>query len=150
MKTVKRIFLIVAVMAFVSAGGVGVVTAGDPDHYKCYLIKPQQKVDFPNPNSPNLLLLDDQFEREQVRRLISRLLCTPVSKDGSPITTDIHLKAYQIIPSKPLDPRPVVGLQSLNPHFPPEEVVVVKPVFLLVPTQKRCLNKIDPTTPTCP
>lgn len=155
MKTMTRIMVIVAVMALVSVGGVGIVNAQEitapVDHYKCYLIRPSQTVNFPNAVLPKPLELKDQFEDEQVRKLISRLICAPVSKENSPINNpDIHLKAYQIIPSKPLkQPRPKVELNSLNPHLPQETVEVLKPVFLLVPTTKRCLND-DPTTPGCP
>lgn len=74
--------------------------------------------------------------------LVSRLLCAPVSKEGSPVNNpDIHLKAYEIIPAPPLDPPALVNLFPLNDHLPPEfDVRVIQPLFLLVPTIKERLQ----------
>jgi hypothetical protein len=104
------------------------------DHYKCYSIWPEQTEKFAPP-----LRLKDQFEAEELKHVRSKFICAPVSKEGSPIVSpEIHLKMYQIVEARafPKNERPHVKLHSLNEHFQDEEVDVVKPSFLLVPTLK--------------
>jgi hypothetical protein len=128
-----KLFLLTT-FALMTLGGLAHGQVVPVDHYKCYLIEPQSQV-------PGPLLLSDQFRDEVVDVLISRLLCAPVSKEGSPINNpDIHLEAYEI-PAPPLDPPALVNLFSLNDHLPPElGVRVIRPLFLLVPTRKERLQ----------
>ena len=71
------------------------------------------------------------------------------AKDGSEIFNNtIHLKGYQIVPALPLKPTPIVNLTPQNTLFPVENnVKVLKPAFLLVPTLK-CV--VDRNTGQCP
>jgi len=128
--------LLLAIFALMSLGGLAHAQLTPVDHYKCYLIEPPSQV-------PGPLLLSDQFDpQEAVELLVSRLLCAPVSKEGSPVNNpDIHLKAYEIFPAPPLNPPALVNLFPLNDHLPPEfDVRVIRPLFLLVPTIKERLQ----------
>ena len=108
------------------------------------MIRPASPITLANP-----IHLIDQFHDELVQKFISKLLCTPVHKDGSEVFNNtIHLKGYQIVPALPLKPTPIVNLTSLNAHFPNQNnLKVIKPDFLLVPTLK-CV--VDPNTGHCP
>jgi hypothetical protein len=122
--------------SLMSMGGIAVAQQPLPDvgHYKCYTITPTKTVKFDPP-----LPLKDQFDEEAIKQARSKYLCAPVSKDGSPIfNPETFLKMYAITgPAMPKNQRPHLLLKSLNLHFPDEEVDVVKPSFLLVPTLKE-------------
>jgi hypothetical protein len=115
-------------------------------HFKCYTIMKGQLLKY----DPPLVLQDrlqEPFHEEHVSQARSKYICTPVSKNGSPIfQPDLQLQMYAITGSAfPKNQRPHMVLKSLNPHFPDEEIDVVKPAFLLVPA----LKAPPPPPPDC-
>jgi len=129
-------------------GGAAVAQTPLPDvgHYRCYLSIPNRTITFAPP-----LSLQDEFKQDTISTARARYACVPVSKDGSPIfNPDVQLMMYGIVgPAFPAKQRPHLSLQSLNPHFPPEEVTLIKPAFLLVPSVKQTCDGMGPSVIIC-
>jgi hypothetical protein len=107
------------------------------DHYLCYKIK------APNfTTSPTVTLVDDFDGSVTASSLRPRQLCTPASKNGSPVTdSTTHLAAYSFRQSTPHTRRTF----NSTDQFGTLSLSTIKPDTLLVPSNKD-LN----TTPTAP
>jgi hypothetical protein len=106
-------------------------------HYLCYKIKTPKFT-----TSPTVTLVDDFDGTVTATSLRGRQLCTPASKNGSPVTdSTTHLAAYSFRQSVPHTRQ---TLQSTD-QFGTLSLTTIKPDYLLVPSNKD-LN----TTPPAP
>ncbi len=112
----------------------------DLDHFKCY------RTPHTIPIGANILL-EDQFDRaakmvEQVQVGRAVRFCNPVEKShGNKVTPiknpDAHLKLYRITTSAPAVAREVVVSNQFDPAGNPQTLIVTRPRWLFVPTQKH-------------
>jgi hypothetical protein len=115
----------------VDGGGSCVCNATQPlDHFWLY---PASNLDAP------LVDLQDQFQQQTVDLAEAEWFGTPASKNGESIYDPVvHVTAYTI-------PDGIFGAEvDISNQFGVDTLVVGRPIFLLVPTQKMLFGPEDP------
>ena len=102
------------------------------DHYVCYDVTPEQKF------RPVDVTLKDQFQSWGASVVIAQSVCTPVSKNGSPVDNErLHMVCYRI---ESAQDKAVDRIVEMTNQFGKSRYRVDKATTLCVPSYKRVLK----------